>query len=82
MFRLLKLAAYALLGYVVYEMIMGFKEGDRPMFQQGSASRHGATRRQPKGGKNISGSGRGESVSVEDAGGAKRTERVGRGATS
>jgi hypothetical protein len=80
MFRLIKLSAYALFGYVVYELIMGLKEGGRPQFQPGSRPHRKAARNPSARGQNISGPGRGESVSVADTSGAERTERVGRGA--
>jgi hypothetical protein len=93
MFRLVKLAAYALLGYVLYELFLGISEGE-PDRQAGGG---GGQQRQRRGqqsrsggggggssggggaGATISGPGEGRKVPVSDASGAEHNERVGRG---
>jgi hypothetical protein len=95
MFRLLKLAAYALLGYVMYELFMGISqnEPDRMMKMRGRGGGGGgggggragggamseAAAREQLAGQNVSGPGGGRSVEVGDVSGASRSKRVGRG---
>lgn len=96
MIRLIKLAAYALLGYVMYELVLGISEGE-PNRQEGArgqgrgASAEGNDRpRSGRGdgrgrsgsGQTLSGAGGGQQVAVSDSTGAERTERVGRGVVS
>ena len=70
MFRLIKLAAYGLLGYVIYEMVMGMNDAvaEQPNRRSSGENRSSAP----------ANTGR-RKVSVQDSGGAERTERVGRG---
>jgi hypothetical protein len=63
--RLLKLLAYSLLGYVLYELYLGMTEGVESHLP---ASAQARTR-----------TGRGRKVGVEDAGGGQTTRNVGRG---
>jgi len=92
MFRLLKLAAYALLGYVLYELFLGISEGEpgRALSGGGGQRQRGGQRQgggQQSGGGaggsdqgvTMSGPGEGRTIPVTDIGGAERNERVGRG---
>jgi hypothetical protein len=85
MFRLLKLAAYALLGYMLYELFLGMSENEAA--QRMSVTRGGGGRgarspdaRAREGSRsNISGPGGGRTVEVSDVSGGERKARVGRG---
>jgi hypothetical protein len=92
MFRLVKLAAYALLGYVLYELFLGISEGepDRASSRGGGGQRRGGGQQgggqQGGGGGDegvtMSGPGEGRTVPVSDIGGGEHNERVGRGVVS
>jgi len=64
--RLLKLLAYSLLGYVLYELYLGMTEGTEARLSQSSQGRSG-------------GSSQGRTVDVQDSGGEKTKRNVGRG---
>jgi hypothetical protein len=74
--RLLKLMAYALFGYALYEFVRGMMEQEsaRPAMSGASGSRQGATPRQ-----NITGPGEGADVETADTNGGAMHHRVGRG---
>ena len=79
MFRLIKLAVYALVGYCLYEMILGMTE--TPGKNQPESTPAPAPRR--RGRVNISGaSGQGAPVPIRDNSGVERTQTVGRGVVS
>lgn len=83
--RLLKLMAYALLGYVIYELYRGMTEepvtrASRRGERVGSKDLRRALNEDP-GRMNITGPGRGTTVSTEDAVGASSPHVVGRGVT-
>jgi hypothetical protein len=92
MFRLVKLAAYALLGYVLYELFLGISEGQPDRQPAGGGGQREGRGQQNQGGAGggggsdtgatISGPGQGRTVPVSDLGGAERNERVGRGVVS
>jgi hypothetical protein len=88
MFRLIKLAAYALLGYVLYELVLGISESERRSMEPAgkrSQSQPRGQRRQPQEGgegRTMGRTGQGLTVPVSDTTGAERTERVGRGVVS
>ena len=82
MFRLIKLAAYGLLGYVIYEMVMGMNDA---VAEQSSGGGQSSGRQQ--GGQNRSGGAGGgiqgrRKVTVQDSNGAETSARVGRGVVS
>jgi hypothetical protein len=79
MFRLLKLAVYAAIGYMIYELYQGMQAeggggGGSARRGQSGGSFRGAGARQ-----NVTGPGEGMSTDVGDVTGATRTETVGRG---
>jgi hypothetical protein len=85
MFKLLRLAIYALVGYAAYQFVMDVietsqqgGEGRRGGGGAGGGARAGAGR---SGGQRTSGArrGGGKSESTEDADGASTSHRVGRG---
>jgi hypothetical protein len=86
--RLIKLAAYALLGYIIYELYRGMTEGQQQMRGAGGRSwrRRGDLERalnEDTGRMNVTGTGRGTTtVSTEDATGARSRHVVGRGVIS
>jgi len=101
--RLIKLLAYCLLGFVVYELYQGLKEGaEGGQGGQGEGQRGGMRRGQRQGMQgggsgggdlnralnedtgrmmNMTGAGRGTTVSTEDNSGASVPHVVGRGVT-
>jgi len=102
--RLIKLLAYCLLGYVLYEMYQGLKEGAEggqvgQGERQGGGMQRGRGQRMQMGGgggsgdlnralnedtgrmMNMTGAGRGTTVSTEDNSGASVPHVVGRGVT-
>ena len=89
MLRLLKLLAYGLLGYAIYEFVRGMSqaEGGGGMSMGGSGMGGGASRGLEAGGgqgggsrpQNITGPGAGMDVETNDADGGISTHRVGRG---
>jgi len=89
MFRLLKLLAWAALGYVVYELYMGMSEGSSQGVGGGSRGRSRAGSRDLEyalntdpGRMNMTGPGRGTTVSTEDFQGGRSNRVVGRGVVS
>jgi hypothetical protein len=67
MFKLIKLAFYVVIGYALYELYMGFKEGG----MGGEAS-----------GQNITGEGEGMRERSEEPSGMSASHTVGRGVVS
>jgi hypothetical protein len=63
--QIIRLVAYALLGYVLYELYLGVTEGSGIASQPAPSARRGGVR--------------GRKVKVEDQGGATHTQSVGRG---
>jgi len=87
MFGLLKLLAYGLLGYVLYEFIRGMydAEGANRLSGPGGGMGGGSMGRGMGGGMGggagrLSGPGRGASVSTQEPGGGSMPRSVGRGA--
>ena len=82
MFRLIKLAAYALLGYAIYEFVRGMLEGEgatqQGRGQGGSRELNGALEGNA-GRMNMTGPARGERVRTEEASGESVPHRIGRG---
>ena len=83
--RLLKLAAYALFGYALYEFIRGMMNEAQMAGGEGGES-YGGTRGGARGqfagagaAQNITGPGEGQEVRTEDPDGGMTTHRVGRG---
>ena len=80
MFRLIKLALFAAIGYALYELYLGMTQ----QYQQGGGGRSsfgeslegGSPRTQ-----NMTGAGEGTEVATGDASGTSVTHRVGRGVT-
>ena len=72
MFRLVKLAAYALLGYVLYELVMGISEGqaDQGGGAESTQRSGGQSRARSGGGARGGGAGRGRS------GGGRRGQTI------
>ena len=68
MFKLIKLAFYAVIGYALYELFMGFKEGGMGMGEGGR--------------QNISGEGEGMRERSEEPSGMSASHQVGRGVVS
>ena len=83
--RLIKLLAYALIGYVFYEMYQGMKmAGGRGAHTSGGEGRIGSRdlRRalnEDTGRMNVTGPARGTTVATEEASGASMPHVVGRG---
>lgn len=91
MFRLLKLAAYALLGYALYEFFRGMSDesgGRQQTASQPSKRGRGnqklsdALNRDPARGQALTGEGRGTTVATADATGGSAKHVVGRGVVS
>ncbi|HEV8291945.1 MAG TPA: hypothetical protein VGP94_08465 [Tepidisphaeraceae bacterium] len=68
MFKLIKLAFYVVIGYALYELYMGFKEG-APAMGEGR-------------GQNMSGEGEGMEERSEEPSGMSASHQVGRGVVS
>ncbi len=68
MFKLIKLAFYVVIGYALYELYLGFKEG-APGMGEGR-------------GQNISGEGEGMRQRSEEPSGMSASHQVGRGVVS
>lgn len=77
MFRLIKLAAYALFGIAAYELIMGMMEG--PAAPRSQRAGGGGAPRAGEGGSRSSRLRGSASVPVEGSDGASHRQRVGRG---
>jgi hypothetical protein len=69
MFKLLKLAFYAVIGYAIYELYQGFKEGRFEMEEGGGRQR----------GMNMTGGGEGMPERTEEPSGISSTHQVGSG---
>ena len=82
MFRLLKLAAYALIGYVIYEMWQGMSQSQGSRGGQRSMG-GGRSRREideaSSATSGMTGGGRGMMAEVVDSSGAESRRPVGRG---
>jgi hypothetical protein len=91
MFRLLKLATYAFLGYALYEFFRGMTtdveaaagQGGQQRGQRGqrgsSQGQSGSGRSQARGGERVTGPGEGMTVQTQDANGGAIPHTVGRG---
>jgi hypothetical protein len=82
MFRLLKLTAYALLGYAIYEFVVGLLQIEDENYRRSSSADSGRSsgQRRPEGaGMNITGPGEGQPVSTTGSSGETASHRVGRG---
>jgi hypothetical protein len=85
--RLIKLLAYFSLGYLIYEFYLGLSNmpdasgggGGRRRQRSGSRDLHRAMNQETGRMQNLTGGGRGETVSVEDSQGGRSKQRVGRG---
>ena len=84
--RLIKLLAYALLGYVIYELFRGMSEQPQTVGwrKTGARSRRGSrdlerALNEDTGRMNVTGTGHGTSVSSQETTGASRRHTVGRG---
>jgi hypothetical protein len=83
MFRLIKLAIYALLGYMVYQFYQGLMQGGGSDQGRHSGSDLGRALNEDQGRMGtLTGPGRGTSVSVEDSDGGRHNQTVGRGVVS
>ena len=79
--RLLKLLAYALLGYVLYELYLGMAESDHGNGNGGGEQREAGRGQGQRSRAGARGRRAGTRVQVEDTEGASRSETVGRGVT-
>ena len=82
MFRLLKLAIYALLGYAIYEFLRGLTEGEgtaEPARSGGGSRQRGHALDERTGRPGMTGPARGERVRTEEASGESVPHVVGRG---
>ena len=82
MLRLMKLLAYALLGYALYEFVRGMMNAqDGGMGQMGGGGNRGMEAGSGGSGRaqNITGPGGGADVETMEADGGMSTQRVGRG---
>lgn len=91
MFRLIKLAFYGILGYILYELFLGITQGAEQQQRQGGQGQGGGRSRgggspefqraanEDPGRMRMSGQGRGQDVETQDATGASSHHRVGRG---
>ena len=70
MFKLIKLAFYVVIGYALYELYMGFKEGSPAMGGEGGR------------GQNLTGEGEGMEERSEEPSGMSASHKVGRGVVS
>ena len=84
MFRLLKLAAFALLGYAAYEFVVGLLQIEGDKSRQSNAPDSGRAREPgPDAGRmNITGPGEGKPVTTTGFTGETASHRVGRGAVA
>jgi hypothetical protein len=81
MFRLIKLALWGLVGYALYELYQGFKEGGQGQQSGGFGDRMGMGQ-QSGGGMNMTGGGSGMDSTTEEASGMSSRHTVGRGVIS
>jgi hypothetical protein len=87
--RLIKLLAFFSLGYLIYEFYLGLSNmpesrgsgggGGGRRQRAGARDLHRAMNRESGRMQNLTGGGRGETVSVEDSQGGRSKQRVGRG---
>ena len=87
MFRLMKLALYALIGYAIYEFYQGITQGGGDGTVRRAGRRFGSDLEQALNEDQgrmaaLSGPGRGTTISVEDSDGARHSQKVGRGVIS
>jgi hypothetical protein len=71
MFKLIKLAFYVVIGYALYELYMGFKEGSPQLSGEGGGR-----------GQNLTGEGEGIEERSEEPSGMSASHTVGRGVVS
>ena len=71
MFKLIKLAFYVVIGYALYELYLGFKEGAPGMGGEGGGR-----------GQNMTGEGEGMEERSEEPSGMSASHKVGRGVVS
>ncbi|MDB5172806.1 MAG: hypothetical protein JWO87_1130 [Phycisphaerales bacterium] len=90
MFRLLKLATYALLGYALYEFFVGLTaeaqgeprgqdQGEAQAREPGQSGQGRQTGRRQRAGQQLTGEGKGKSVQTQDPNGGAVPHVVGRG---
>ena len=82
MFRLLKLTAYALLGYAIYEFVVGLLQIEDENYRRSNAAGGGSSvgvLRPKAAGMNFTGPGEGQPVSTTGTAGETASHRVGRG---
>ena len=72
MFKLIKLAFYGVIGYAIYELYQGFKEGMPQLSDEGGGA----------GGQNLTGEGEGMEERSEEPSGMSAPHTVGRGVVS
>ena len=85
MFRLIKLAIYALAGYALYEFYQGLSTGHGGAFRGGGGGSRDLRRAANRTGgrmQTLTGEGVGEVEQTLDDSGTSATHRVGRGVTS
>jgi hypothetical protein len=88
MFGILRLLSWLALGYVAYELYQGMSEGSRRGGGGGGGRRRGRTGdlqralNEDPGRTNVTGPGRGTSVTTEDVQGGRSNRIVGRGVVS
>lgn len=85
MFRLIKLAMYALVGYVLYELYQGMSGEPARGGMRGSGARNAGSfgrRDEFSSGQNVTGGGQGRRIETLDSDGGSVPHRVGRGVVS
>jgi hypothetical protein len=82
MFRLFKLALYAVIGYALYQMYLGYREAGERGGEGQASGRGGSRRARSASGQNMTGAGRGVSARTEESSGGSSQHRVGRGIVS
>jgi hypothetical protein len=84
MYRLMKLAMYALIGYALYELFQGISQGGRgggAQWRPGSQLDRALNEDQGRYGA-LTGGGEGETTTSDEPAGTSVPHRVGRGVTS
>ena len=80
MFRLLKLSAYLLLGYAIYEFAVGLLEIEDEKYRRSNPAGAGRPFRRPEADRmNFTGPGEGQAVTTVAPDGASASHVVGRG---
>ncbi len=82
MFRLIKLAMYGLLGWMLYELYQGITQGTSSSSTSGGSLSSRSLRpalNEATGGMNLTSEGSGTSISTADADGGSMRHTVGRG---